>query len=343
MNLKHFSMALMLCTVIISSTAFAAEATANTATEQTTQTLHQNGKPCRGDKDRPGKHQHGAYPDKGGFIREFKEDEAKLLDTLDNQDKAEAAQSLKDFYIKAFKEMPKRNCELLDSLANSIDSLTLPAAAKEQVIAKIKNYNTERYQSIQDGAITFAQSLLDLPAHKRNVALTEYNEYLAHYVFSGGKGRHHNGGMNRGGRDNMHREQAGTPRHMQGSPHGSRPEMNNDGMHNRPGMGMMPQGMMQGMYSQPGILIPVFIQQQPNPMPGYMYGNMNQWVPTPQFMGNGSICQTPPRPERPEFMGRRPGFRGGYQDRPEDNGFSQCPDCPRPNRDTEVQDQDIAE
>ncbi len=341
MNFKHVSMALMLCTVIISSTAFAVETVANTATEQTTQALHQNGKPGRGYKDRPGKHTHGAYPDKGGFIKEFKEDEAKLLDALDNQDKDEAAQSLKKFYTKAFKEMPKRNSELLDNLANSIDSLNLPAAAKEQVMAKIKNYNTERYQSIQDGAITFAQSLLELPAHRRNVAITEYNAYLVHYVFSGGKGRHHNGRMNRCDRNNMRREQAGAPRHMQGSPHGSRPEMNNGGMHNRPGMGMMQQGMIQGMCSQPGILIPIFMQQQPTPMPGYMCGGMNQWVPNPQFMGNGSICQAPQRPERPEIMGRRPGFRGGCQDRPEDNGFSQSPDCPRPNRDTE--DQDIAE
>ncbi len=246
------------------------------------------------------------------FFKDFKENEAALLQDLAGLDRKEAEARLTDFYTQVFKAIPERNSRFTSRVTAMISDMDIPDEVKEQVLDKIEDDPAAQTQQMQEEVINFAKSLLDLPAEKRENAIAGYNRYVARYIIGNG-GKKHN--MNKG------------PKHMGMMGMGRMDKGMGDNKENCPaanfnGMPMMPM-RGHGMRNQSFSAMPP--KQQMNPEEGM--NNPGYMCMQPKPEGHGPMRGFSGNMQRPGFMGKQcpqpmnmrncPFFNMGMQPKPQ--------------------------
>ena len=118
------------------------------------------------------------------FFKEFKKSEAELFDDIKDLDKTEAEGKVEAFYNEAFQNFPKRSNCGIDRVISSIEELKIPVETKALVIEKIKTTTNTQKNLIQQKAIDFAKSLLDLPQQEREKVISDYNKLVGCHIIN---------------------------------------------------------------------------------------------------------------------------------------------------------------
>lgn len=213
MNIKYFAAAFILGISMLSLSSYAADTAQNKADSTMTATA-----PARQHmrhRRNISKINSEFFDQKIEFFKKFRDSEAELFVSLKGLDKTEAESKIEDFYTEAFTNIPTRKNKGVNRIISSVEELEIPAETKAIVIEKIKTTNTAPRIKLQQKAIEFAKSLIDLPSEEREEAISDYNKWIGRHIINMGRRGH---GMHHG----MNPMRRGMNRNMSRPPHAHR-------------------------------------------------------------------------------------------------------------------------